>query len=329
MKRNGKILFFASVVLLGAGPALHAAFSSKSAGTSGAAFLKVGAGARPTAMGGAYAAVSDDVNAIYWNPAGLSALRGKNEFVAMRAEMFEDVKYNFFAFAHPMGAYGTVAIGLSNMNIGDIEKRTADTDAADSTFSSNDSAYTLAYGNDLNDNLHLGLAAKVVRQTLSDTSANAFAADFGALYKFSDSPLSLGLAVQNIGSKQKFRNDSDPLPLTIKAGTAYRIGENWGMSGVSTEDRKAGILMALDLHAPRDNDPSGRAGFEFVHGWSENAASAVRAGYDTGRKRQIEGMGSGVAAGAGITYKFFTFDFAWEPNGSLGNTFRYSVKLRF
>ena len=34
--------------------------------------LKSGLGARPLGMGGAFTAVSDDINAIYYNPAGLS-----------------------------------------------------------------------------------------------------------------------------------------------------------------------------------------------------------------------------------------------------------------
>jgi hypothetical protein len=37
-------------------------------------------GARPMGMGGAFTAISDDINAIYWNPAGLSELK-KTEFI--------------------------------------------------------------------------------------------------------------------------------------------------------------------------------------------------------------------------------------------------------
>ena len=136
--------------------------------------------------------------------------------------------------------------------------------------------------------------------------------------------------MQNLGAKQKFKSESDPLPLTIQLGTAYHLGRDWAISGVqSGEERKTGLLLALDAFAPRDNDPSLRGGLEFAHGWSENTVSSVRAGYETGRSRQIEGTGSGVSAGAGVTYKFFTFDFAWVPYGNLGNTFRYSIKLRF
>ena len=333
-------LLILMVSLLLRGPVLRAAFTSKSAGTSGAAFLKVGAGARPTGMGGAYTAVSDDVNAIYWNTAGLSTIKSKYEFVAMRADVFQSIQYNFFAFAYPMREHGTIAVGLINLNITGIEQRAADSDSPDSTFSSNDSAYTLAYSKKLTfaglpsydeeGGLHVGLSGKVIRQTLSAEAANTFAADLGALYKFRERPMSVGFALQNLGASQKYKNESDPLPLTIKLGTSYRLGQDWAMSGVrSGEERRTGLLLALDLHAPRDNDPSIRLGTEFTHGWSENMAVSARAGYETGRTRQIEGTGSGVSAGAGVSYKFFTFDFAWVPYGNLGNTFRYSIKLKF
>src|SRR5439155_3323 len=83
----------------------------------------------------------DDVNAVSWNAAGLAGLK-KNEFVGMRAQLFQDLEYNYFAFAHPTQSHGTFAVALNNLNVTGIEQRAADTDAPDSTFSSNDTAYT-------------------------------------------------------------------------------------------------------------------------------------------------------------------------------------------
>ncbi|MEQ1920553.1 MAG: hypothetical protein ABL955_15300, partial [Elusimicrobiota bacterium] len=51
--------------------ALPAAAMSSAAGTSGAQFLKLGSGARAGAMADAFAAIADDANAAYYNPAGL------------------------------------------------------------------------------------------------------------------------------------------------------------------------------------------------------------------------------------------------------------------
>ena len=38
-------------------------------GTTAAAFLDIGIGARSLSMGGAFTAVANDVTALYWNPA--------------------------------------------------------------------------------------------------------------------------------------------------------------------------------------------------------------------------------------------------------------------
>ena len=48
----------------------------KWSGIGGFQFLKIGQGARPVAMGDAYRAVADDINGIFWNPAGLTDIRG-------------------------------------------------------------------------------------------------------------------------------------------------------------------------------------------------------------------------------------------------------------
>ena len=46
---------------------------------TGAAFLKLGMGARPVGLGGAFTAISNDVNAIAYNPAGIAQLES-NEY---------------------------------------------------------------------------------------------------------------------------------------------------------------------------------------------------------------------------------------------------------
>jgi len=44
-------------------------------GTTAAEFLLLGAGARGLALGGGYAALSTDISALYYNPAGIAQLR--------------------------------------------------------------------------------------------------------------------------------------------------------------------------------------------------------------------------------------------------------------
>jgi len=78
-------------------------------------------GARPLAMGGAFVAVADDVNATYWNPAGLSQIpAGKIEITGMHTTTNRDqINYQDYAAAATtlavpkLGESGTVSIGAS------------------------------------------------------------------------------------------------------------------------------------------------------------------------------------------------------------------------
>src|SRR5207248_6632854 len=68
--------FFGSLLLtiaflLASAPSAQAQFSlgNQRAGTSSGSFLKIGVGARATALGEAFVAVAHDAGALYWNPA--------------------------------------------------------------------------------------------------------------------------------------------------------------------------------------------------------------------------------------------------------------------
>ncbi|MEW6482897.1 MAG: hypothetical protein AB1397_07915 [bacterium] len=47
-------------------------FADYSEGVCGATFLKINSLPRPVSLGGAFSAVSDDLSALYYNPAGLA-----------------------------------------------------------------------------------------------------------------------------------------------------------------------------------------------------------------------------------------------------------------
>jgi len=110
IKRKILLLVFAG---LASATSLYAA----GVGTTAAQFLKIGVGARAVAMGGAFSAVADNIDAIYWNPAGLSRLE-KREFTASHAEMFESTRLDFLAYAHPT-SQGTFARSAASANAAD------------------------------------------------------------------------------------------------------------------------------------------------------------------------------------------------------------------
>src|SRR3989338_9629171 len=70
-------------------------------GTSGAQFLKIAPGARPSGMGEAFAGVADDLHAIYYNPAGLASLQ-RVEVTGMHNSHFQGINYEFAAMSLPL-----------------------------------------------------------------------------------------------------------------------------------------------------------------------------------------------------------------------------------
>uniref|UniRef100_A0A7V3RH41 PorV/PorQ family protein n=1 Tax=candidate division WOR-3 bacterium TaxID=2052148 RepID=A0A7V3RH41_UNCW3 len=64
-------------------------------------FLDIGAGARPRALGNAFVAIADDANAVFWNPAGISSLKGV-QITGMHSSLFFGTKYDYLAVAAPL-----------------------------------------------------------------------------------------------------------------------------------------------------------------------------------------------------------------------------------
>jgi len=90
------------------------------AGTSGAPLLTQSVGARPLGMGGSYVALTDDVLAGSWNPAGLSRLKEMEVGLSYENDITE-VSYGYLNFVIPVIKGHGVGISLANLHTGDIE----------------------------------------------------------------------------------------------------------------------------------------------------------------------------------------------------------------
>lgn len=306
-KRWGIIVIVVAVMIVSY--QLTEAGNSK-VGTTGAQFLKIGVGGRPIGMGSAYAGIADDVNALYWNPGGLAQIKD-TEFMAMHNMWFQSINHEYVGFAHGLGDKGTVGLGITYLTVADIEKRAGDTDDADGTFSATDMAAALAYGLEVTEGVYTGLSVKYISQKLDTESATGIAGDIGVLYKASEQ-LGIGLAVQNLGTKIKFIETGDPLPMNIKAGVGYRPIET--------------LTVGLDVNVPNDNNVNVATGLEYNLKLGENFSLIPRAGYKTGTDL---GALSGVGAGVGFNLGTIGLDFAYVPCGDLGNSIRVSISGKF
>ena len=290
-----------------------------SAGTATAQFLKMGADAKAASLGGAYCAMANDSTAIYWNPAGISAM-SYGHFAFSHAIWFGDMSYDWFSFAHSfdgMGSFGFAAQYFSYGQIIGMDEFGNKT----SNFSPSDTALTISYAKEMESicveeelfefaKISLGANLKYITSSIKHT-AEAFAADFGAKMEYEN--ISAGLVLQNAGTSMKFLSEESPLPLNIKTGIAYKIDEEW--------------LLVSDVNIPFDSDPNLAAGTQYNYFFDDLLSIACRAGLNTTTK-DVPGI-SGISIGFGITYDSFTFDYAFLPMGDLGDTHRLSISSNF
>lgn len=312
------LLRLLAVLLLAlAGPAR----AQSSAGTSGAQFLKIGSGGRAGAMADAFTAVADDAYAAYYNPAGLVQLRGA-QLGGAHTSYFQKVSYDALTFAYPFGRgeagmLNALSVSVYHLGVGDIERRVGDSTDAIGTFGASDDAYALSYARAVGGRLSLGVTGKYIAQTLDTYKASTFAGDAGVLYRLnpsSERPVALAAAVRNVGAATGYvKGHEDPLPMAVVAGVSYR--------------RSAALTLDLDAGKYRDANPYAALGGEWRKPFSPELSGALRLGY-TSARRDLGGL-AGLSAGIGATFNKATFDFAWQPFGALGETFRYSLLIKF
>ncbi|HAH05534.1 MAG TPA: hypothetical protein DCM05_03255 [Elusimicrobia bacterium] len=277
---------------------------------SGAAFLKIGTGARPEAMGGAYTALADDVSALHYNPAGLSSVL-KKEAGITHTEYLLGSKFDFVGYAHPT-KLGTFGLGFVRLDTGNQEARNADRQAIGG-FSAADSAYTLGFSRRLSV-VSLGANIKYLESKIGSDSASTFAMDLGAARQLGK--FSLGLSVLNVGQGMKFISQRDPLPLTFSVGGAYRLG--------------GALNLALDVrHEPNDRRTDIGLGTEYA----VLPMFSLRAGYATAGSITSARNGSsplnGLGGGFGLKLKGYRADYTFTPFGDLGNVQRISLGVGF
>jgi len=191
-----------------------------SPGVTGSTFLKLGVGARPVSLGCAYTAVSDDANAIFWNPAGLGqvyAMGGTFSFL----KLFNDINYGAGAFLFRMKNLGVLGIGATFLSVSDVERNENGEETGE--FSNYDLSVLLSYGKEfIPDLLYIGGTVRGIQSKLADRYGRSVTIDAGVLA----TPLKyirLGASLKNIGPGVVFINERDLPPVELRSGAALVI----------------------------------------------------------------------------------------------------------
>lgn len=321
-------LTLTALLALSAAPACagwlpEGAFSAKAAGTTGAAFLTLPAGARTAAMGGASVVAAKGAESLLHNPALLARFEpeSRQEAALDYSRLLETTYAGSAAYARPLGRAGAVGAGL--IYAGQEAQTVYDAQGnAGGTFKSGDLALAGAYARRLG-RVWLGGGFKFIRQSLDDRRATGAAADLGLAVphasELGEGPLDLGVSLTNLGPPLKLGPSADPLPLRLRAGG------NWRVSPI--------FDAALDIVLPADQTPFIAVGFEgrlpaAKLGSAKDWSASARLGYDQSHGRDVDGI-AGVTAGIGLDFSGLRVDYAWTPYGDLGTANRVTIAARF
>ena len=278
--------------------------AAQGAGTSCLPFLKLGQGPRGAALGESYTSLAEDASAIYWNPAGLGAIRGY-QVAASHQQWFTGITDEVGHAAIPLGP-GVLGLGLVYSGDRGFEGWTEENEPV-GTFNTWSAALSAGYGIKILDKYQLGLAVKGLMEDLTARQGTGGGADVG----FAGHPwknFGFGLAARHLGVAW-YGAGAEPLPTEFAAGANYHI---------------AGLTGTVDVVVPLADDPNVRLGIEYA----PIKEAALRVGYRSG-PADLAGLGllSGLTAGLGFEVGSFGLDYAFVPYGELGLTHR--VGLRF
>ncbi|MCK5583287.1 MAG: PorV/PorQ family protein [Elusimicrobiales bacterium] len=294
------------------------AISASGAGTTAANFLKVSMNARAIAMGGAFSALADDSGAIFSNPAGLAGFTGQELGFGFTTYL-EGSKMGNISYAADVSG-NRFGFGMTALNISGIERRGLNDSAGIVSslgdFGSNDMAVSLAYAckdsfSSILENMDSGFTLKFIKSTIDDSSAFAVAVDAGIIYHAGEKT-NVSLVLQNLGSKMKYEEESDPLPLDLKVGMLHRSSNRLNLTAELNQyfiDEKFYPSFGVEY-------------------WFRDAF-ALRGGYKFGYDTSNLGREVGLSLGFGVKVADLGVDYAYLPFGDLGNIHRFGFWLQF
>lgn len=362
---TGGVLFFLII---------FAAQSAFAQGETAVPFLLITPGARNSAMGEAGAALPNDATAIFWNPAGLAFQYEdpeedkRNEISVMHTQWlpqfnFSDLYYDYLAARFYMEDIGMLGASITFLNLGE-NVWTDETGQTLGTFDSFEYAISLAYATKLQDNLGIGVNAKIIQSNLSDKNpgtenkdgkATTFAVDLGVLwtpaYDFLDNRLNIGFNLSNFGPKVTYidKAQADPLPTNFRLGFAVKVFDDLFNKVIVTYD-----INRLLVYKYKDGTSDNVFKSAFYSSW-------VKGTFNERMKRFTHAMGLEYSYGSlislragffyedpnfgdrkfatfggGIGFNIFQIDFSYisteifgREDHPLGGTLRYSIAVKF
>ncbi|MCP4634157.1 MAG: UPF0164 family protein [candidate division Zixibacteria bacterium] len=297
-------------------------------GTSSATFLKIGVGARASAMAGSYVAVADDPTCLYYNPAAMCLQKGNN-LVFSHNRWFVDIKHNFFGYFR---SYTNLSIGFSIISL-----TTDDMEVTDeyhpfgngNYFSYSDFAGGLSFAYNMTEYFSFGLTLKYIQENLDDLKTKAMLFDLGTYYRTGLGSSRFGVVLQNFGGRIGPNGNYD---LEVYGGNVIEKGYQKfspptifqiGFAFEPLQVYHHRVTLTTQLNHPTDNAENISIGSEYAF----DEALMLRGGFKINYDEEQFSLGAGTKLDIG--FGEMRADYAYVAYTKLDNTNRFTFTLTF
>lgn len=274
-------------------------------------FMRMGAGARAMGMGNAYTAVEGDIYSSYFNPAGLSSIKGR-QFTFSFRHLTMDRAFRYFALGGPVGLDAGFALTWLNAGTDDIVGRDLNGNPTGNLEDSRN-AFTLSFGKEINKLLSVGLNAKYTMWKLADDDAKSFGFDFGLSLRPIRN-LTASFVVRDINSRYTWQSDrwaeyiSDADGQTMEKEDEFPAYYTFGLSYKMFDEK---LILSTTLESIEDYP----LGVDVGASYEYNRSFILRTGFYNYNSSDELDYGSFTAGFTVNVTRSIGFDYAYMTDG--------------
>lgn len=282
--------------------------------------------ARVAALGGRSPALTtDDVGALFSNPALLSTLARKTISVSYLNHI-GSITAGWISYAVGVDSLTTAGVGIRYLTFGSIEK--ADEEGVrNGTFSASDMSITVGASRSTIPSLTYGVNVNFLLSSIDGFHSSALTADAGVFYEMAASGTTLGATIHHAGFVlSSFGRRDDRVPFDIRIGLTKRLTHMPLLLSVT----------AYRLHSfdggPDDATALSSALYHLILGaeFVFSDSFQIRFGYNHRRHDELRMKSrldlAGISFGTGIRLSRIAVDYAFSSWSSLGGLHRFSVR---
>jgi hypothetical protein len=295
-------------------------------------FMNIGVDAAALGMSNAMVAHTNDVNAGYWNPAGLVHLED-HQGALMHASYFANIaQYDYAAYAKPIDDRSAWGMSLIRFGVDDILNTTQLIDSQGninydrvSKFSTADYGFTFSYARKLQvPGFQYGISAKVIRRVIGDfAKAWGFGVDFGLQFERND--WKFGFLLRDITTTYTIWSINEEAYNSIKDAVANQNQELPESSEITAPKAQLGLSKKFEFHNETSLLAAANLNMRFTQtndifstkGMSIDPAIGFEYGYT-----DIVFLRAGVGNFQNVTQLDGTTKVGFQPNIGLGFKYR-------